>query len=70
MLAHDRSTLLHVPPRIGIIERTNNSGTEIHYDLPSSVIAIGGRAEDASGELKKAAEALDEKLEKLIRSIV
>ncbi|KZS95699.1 hypothetical protein SISNIDRAFT_483920 [Sistotremastrum niveocremeum HHB9708] len=68
MIVHDRTTALHVPPQIFIAENANG-GSTITYDLPSSVIAIGGRPEDESGELRKAAVSLDEKLEKLMRHI-
>ncbi|OCH84149.1 hypothetical protein OBBRIDRAFT_432290 [Obba rivulosa] len=68
MLRHDLVTALHVPVRVLVLEKEDRSGTRVVYDLPSSVISPG-LAGDANPELKKAAEALDEKLERLVASV-
>ncbi|KZT33521.1 hypothetical protein SISSUDRAFT_1132493 [Sistotremastrum suecicum HHB10207 ss-3] len=69
MLVHDRSAMLHVPPEICLQER-KGGGSTITYDLRSASIALGGRPEDASGELLKASLDLDDKLEGLFREVI
>ncbi|CCM00825.1 uncharacterized protein FIBRA_02867 [Fibroporia radiculosa] len=68
MFKHDLYTGLHVPPRILVAEKADGSGTEVVYILPSTIIAIpiDGKV---NAELKAAAEALDEKLEQLVRRV-
>ncbi|EMD35943.1 hypothetical protein CERSUDRAFT_115892 [Gelatoporia subvermispora B] len=68
MLRHELATGLHVPPRILVLEKEDRSGTLVVYDLPSSIISPGlsGRVNE---ELKKAAEGLDEKLERLVTKV-
>lgn len=65
MLQHDRYAALHVPPRLVVLEKADHAGTQVIYILPSSliVVPVGGQV---NTELKKAAEALDEKLERLV----
>ena len=70
MINHDETVPLQVPFRLLVIQGRDGTGSEIHYDLPSSVIAIGGRNEDASGELTKAAEILDDKIAAMVNTIV
>ncbi|KAH9914670.1 hypothetical protein B0H21DRAFT_828297 [Amylocystis lapponica] len=66
MLQHDLRAGLHVPPRLLVLQKADRDGTRVVYILPSSLIAasVGGRVNE---ELKKAAEVLDEKLEKLVQ---
>lgn len=68
LLIHDRTCAVNIPPHILVAER-EDGGTTITYDLPTSVIAIGDRPEDESGELMEAALVLDGKLEKLVREL-
>lgn len=79
MLQHDMIAGLYVPLRLvvqgqGQSRDNNNNGQELElsrivYDLPSSVIAadVGGVQERI--ELQKAAEALDAKLETMVRRV-
>ena len=64
-LKHDLSYGLHVPPKI-LVQETENGGTRILYDLPSSIIPRG----TASGEAKAALLALDDKLERMVRRVL
>ena len=70
MMNHDETAPLHVPFRIMVIQGTSGRGSEILYDLPSSVIVIGGRNEDTNGQLAKAAKILDDKIAALVKTIV
>ncbi|KAF9075898.1 hypothetical protein BDP27DRAFT_1415058 [Rhodocollybia butyracea] len=63
MMVHDIRVSFNIPPRVLVCER-EGGGTEVHYHLPSAVYAIVDNP-----ELKAAAEALDEKLEVLIRKV-
>ncbi|CZT20171.1 uncharacterized protein RCC_06028 [Ramularia collo-cygni] len=62
MLKHDVSAGLFVPVEALIIEREDGKGTDVVQLKPSTLIA---GAESSGDELKKAAEVLDGKLEKL-----
>ncbi|KAI0057559.1 hypothetical protein BV25DRAFT_1830967 [Artomyces pyxidatus] len=66
MLKHSLLAGLYVPPKLIIIGKDvdERKGTKVVYDVPSSMIAAGD-----SGELRKAALALDAKLEDLVRRI-
>lgn len=68
MLQHDLTAGLHVPPKLLVQELDAGKGTSIIYDLPSSVILVGSGA--GKPELKKAAEALDEKFERMVRKVL
>ncbi|THH30020.1 hypothetical protein EUX98_g4176 [Antrodiella citrinella] len=67
MLQHDIAAGLHIPPKLLVTEIEGGKGTTVVFDLPSSVIAVGN---NVSPELKKAAEGLDEKLERLVRKVL
>jgi len=67
MLQHDLTAGLHVPPKLLVVEVEGGKGTNIVYDLPSSVIVV---AKNASPEMKKVAEGLDEKFEKMVRRVL
>ena len=69
LMNHDETAALHASFRFMVIQGTDGTSSEVHYDLPSSVIAIGGRDEDASGQLAKAAEVLDDRLTALVNTI-
>jgi uncharacterized protein (DUF302 family) len=62
MLRHDVMAGLFVPVEALIVEREDGRGTDVVQIKPSSLVA--GR-EGASEELRDAARALDEKLERL-----
>ncbi|KAJ3999551.1 hypothetical protein F5050DRAFT_934607 [Lentinula boryana] len=64
MMVEDIRSSFNIPPRVLVVEKENNSGTEIHYHLPSAVYAISDNP-----ALKAAAESLDGKLEALIRKV-
>lgn len=66
MLQYDLTAGLHVPPKLLVVEVEGGQGTSIIYDLPSSVVLIG----KVGPELKKNAEALDEKFEKMVRRVL
>lgn len=68
MIVHDLYVPLNVPPRILVVEKEDKSGTQVVYYQPSSIIAVsaGGKVKP---ELKVAAEALDTKLEVLVRGV-
>ena len=66
MLQHDLSAGLHVPPKLLVQELEGGQGTAIIYDLPSSCVLVG----KVGPELKKAAEGLDEKFEKMVRKVL
>ena len=69
MLKFDYITGLYVPPRLFVIGNTEGSGSRVIYDLPSSLITAGGAGGEHAEELKKAAEALDAKLEGLATAV-
>ncbi|KAH9929960.1 TT1751-like protein [Amylocystis lapponica] len=67
MLQHDLRAGFHVPPRLLVLQKADRDGTRVVYILPSSLTvaaSVGGRLNE---ELKKAAEVLDKKLEKLVQ---
>ena len=66
MLEHDLDAGLFVPVEVLLKELKGGKGTEVVYVLPSSLVTAG----KDSGELKKAAEGLDAKLERLVEDIV
>jgi len=68
MIRHDTFAALHVPPRMLVAEKSDHTGTQVIYMLPSSVIAVSSGG-NVSGDLKAAAEALDEKVERLVRRV-
>ncbi|KAJ7179194.1 hypothetical protein C8R46DRAFT_628750 [Mycena filopes] len=63
VLEHDVRAAYNMPPRLLVIDKANE-GTEVVYHLPSSVMALGDKA-----EVKAAAEAIDSKLEALAAKI-
>ncbi|KZT63144.1 hypothetical protein DAEQUDRAFT_783064 [Daedalea quercina L-15889] len=69
MIAHDPYVPLGVPPRVLVAEKTDKSGTQIVYYLPSSIIAVSVDG-NVKPELKAAAEILDAKLEALVTTII
>jgi len=68
MIEHDLRSGLQVPVRIILLEDPGK-GTSVVYDLPSSIVALPGYAQGGEGEekLRKAAQALDTKLERIVR---
>ncbi|CAF1123857.1 unnamed protein product [Didymodactylos carnosus] len=64
MLEHNLTAGLHVPVRLLVLEQDPHI-TTISYDLPSSLIAIGGD----NPALLNAAKGLDDKLEKLASQV-
>lgn len=66
MIVHDPYVPLNVPPTILVLENPDKSGTQVVYYLPSSVIAVSATGY-VKAELRTAAEALDEKLEALVK---
>lgn len=65
MLEHDMAAGLHVPPKI--LVRKVEGGTEISYD--QLVPAIGFKNE-SNGELVKAAQEVDRKLEIMLKKVL
>ncbi|KAJ9217685.1 hypothetical protein DTO166G4_867 [Paecilomyces variotii] len=66
MLKHDLGTGLYVPVELLLLETEDKKSTEVIYILPSSLIASVNKGNE---ELKKAAKALDDKFEFLIKRI-
>ena len=66
ILKHDMSAGLDVPPKF-LVQETENGGTRIIYDLPSSVMAAGA---PRNAEMKVALEDLDKKLEALVNKVL
>ncbi|TFK52915.1 hypothetical protein OE88DRAFT_1656601 [Heliocybe sulcata] len=64
MIQHDVIAGYYVPPKVFVVGTADGRGTRVVYDLPSSLIAAG-----REGELRRAAEGLDKKLEKLVEKI-
>ncbi|THV08618.1 TT1751-like protein [Dendrothele bispora CBS 962.96] len=64
MLKHDLRGAYNIPPRVLVLGKLDGSGTNVIYHLPSSVIALNDNP-----ELKEAALALDEKLDRLITKV-
>jgi len=65
MLQHDILAGLNVPTNLIVLAKEGGQGTTIVYDLPSSLIAVGG-----TEEMKKAAQGLDAKLEALVKYVL
>lgn len=64
MIPHNAVAGYYVPPKVFVIGEPDGKGAKVIYDLPSTLIAAG-----QGGELKKAAEVLDTKLEALVKKI-
>ncbi|KAF7352844.1 TT1751-like protein [Mycena venus] len=64
MLQYDLRGAVNIPPRLLVLEKADDAGTDVVYHLPSSVIALSDNE-----KLRAAAEALDSKLEALVESI-
>ncbi|KAI1787135.1 hypothetical protein LXA43DRAFT_896724 [Ganoderma leucocontextum] len=70
MLRHDLTVVIHVPPKIVIVEKADGSGTRVTYDNPASVIAVPtASGERVDPELAEAAVVLSGKFEALIQRI-
>lgn len=69
MLQHDFVAGLYVPLRLLVLGNVDGDGSKVIYDLPSSLITGVQAGGDKTVELKKAAEALDAKLEQLVLQI-
>lgn len=67
ILRHDLRAGLHIPPRLLVQEKADGKGTMVMYQLPSSVMVVPN---DEGGELRKAVESLDKKLEALAKNII
>ncbi|KAK7470714.1 hypothetical protein VKT23_002136 [Stygiomarasmius scandens] len=65
MLRHDLRGAYNIPPRVLVLGKPDASGTSVIYHLPSSVMVL----DDSNAELKEAALALDDKLDKLITKV-
>ncbi|EED79877.1 predicted protein [Postia placenta Mad-698-R] len=68
MAKHDMFTALNVPLRLLVTEKADRSGTQLVYLQPSTIVAVPVDGE-VNEDLKAAAEALDAKVEKLIRTV-
>jgi len=68
MIAHDPYVPLNVPLRVLVVEKADKSGAQVVYYQPSSIIVVSADG-NVKPELKAAAEALDAKLEALVRKI-
>jgi uncharacterized protein (DUF302 family) len=66
ILKHNLRAGLHIPPRLLVLEKTEGQGTQVMYQLPSSIMTLPG---DDDGELKEKLDALDSKLEALIAKV-
>ncbi|KDQ56767.1 hypothetical protein JAAARDRAFT_194732 [Jaapia argillacea MUCL 33604] len=69
MLQHELMTGLYVPPKILVTENENGRGTRVLYDKPSAAITVADGEGKEREALRSAAEVLDEKLERLVRSV-
>ncbi len=65
MLSHDYAAGLNVPPKLMLLENADGGGTKVIYDDPATLILSGGNE-----ELRKAAEALSAKIERLVLSVL
>jgi uncharacterized protein (DUF302 family) len=65
MLKRDLRGAYNIPPRVLVHGKPDGSGTSIVYHLPSSVIVL-----DDDAELREAALALDDKLDKLFSGVM
>ncbi len=66
ILRYDLRAGLHIPPRLLVLEKADRTGTNVMYQLPSSIVVLP----DSNGtELREAAEGLDRKFEALARRI-
>ena len=65
ILQHNLGAGLHIPPKMMVQEIEGGRGTRIVYDSAISTMVV-----DDNEELKKAAAALDEKLEGLARRVL
>lgn len=66
MLKHDLIAGLYVPLRLLVLGNPGESGSKVIYDLPSSLIIAEHAGGENAEELKKAAEVLDAKLDRLV----
>jgi len=68
MLQYDPFATLHVPLRLLVVEKADRSGTQVVYLQPSSVIVVpvDGKVNE---DLQAAAEALDVKVERLMKKV-
>jgi uncharacterized protein (DUF302 family) len=66
ILKHDLRAGLHIPPRLLVLEKAGDQGTQVMYQLPSSIMALPGNEDE---ELKEKLAALDKKLEALVAKI-
>lgn len=64
IIPHSITAGLHIPPRMILIENEEKNGTQIVYDLPSTLVAS-----EHNSELSAAALALDKKFEALANHI-
>ncbi|KAJ6571795.1 hypothetical protein B0H19DRAFT_1131249 [Mycena capillaripes] len=64
MLPHDLRGAYNIPPRLLVLEKSDGTGTDVVYHLPSSVIVLGHNE-----MLRAAAETLDRKMEALVKGI-
>ncbi|KAL4253224.1 protein of unknown function DUF302 [Abortiporus biennis] len=65
MLSLDLTTGLHIPPKFLVLAREDGKGTDITYDLMTSVADLKGNE-----ELKKAAQIVDDKLEAMVKRVL
>ncbi|KAJ7667963.1 hypothetical protein DFH06DRAFT_1184073, partial [Mycena polygramma] len=64
MLQYDLRGAYNIPPRLLVLEKSDGTGTDVLYHLPSSVMVLSHNE-----KLKAAAEVLDKKLEALVKRI-
>ena len=63
---YDTRAGMYVPPRV-LVNETEEGGTEVVYDLPSSLILAEA---GLPAEMQAAVLALDEKLEKMLTRVI
>ncbi|KAF8897483.1 hypothetical protein BD779DRAFT_1781942 [Infundibulicybe gibba] len=64
IMQYDLRSGYNIPPRLLVLENADHNGTSVIYHLPSSVMALTDNP-----DLKAAAVALDEKLDKMVTKI-
>lgn len=64
------ATGLHVPFRIHLQSMAESDGCCICWDVPSSVVGVDGSERASDVELRRYMEALDARLETLVRDVM
>ncbi|KAI0090554.1 hypothetical protein BDY19DRAFT_935805 [Irpex rosettiformis] len=66
VLKNDMTAGLDIPPKL-LVQETDNGGTRIIYDLPSSIMAAGA---PRNAEMEAALDKLDKKFELLVNKVL